>query len=87
MNAREQAHLVRKEAEFLEACAPYQEELADAKDAVRQARADGDAEQEAGAARRLDEAKKAINEFRHWARTMGRPRDPGPGSAVIRMGG
>ncbi len=87
MNAREQAHLARKEADFLDVCAPYQEELADAKDAVRQARENGAAEQQAGATQRLEAAKTAINTFRHWARTMGSPRDPGPGSAVIRMGG
>lgn len=87
MNAREQAHLVRKEAEFLDSCVPYQDELAAAKQAVRDARESGDASQIASAGERLDAAKEAINGFRNWARTMGRPRDLGPGSAVVRLGG
>ncbi len=87
MNAREQARLVRKEAEFLDACTPYQDELDAAKDAFRSAREGGDSEAIQAAAERLDKAKTEINTFRHWARTMGQPRDPGPGSAVIRMGG
>lgn len=87
MNAREQAHLVRREAEFLDTCVPYQDALAAAKQALREARESGDAERTAAAERQLGTAKTEMNEFRRWARTMGRPRDLGPGSAVIRLGG
>lgn len=87
MNAREQARMVAKEMEFLEIAAPYQDELDEAKDEVRAARESGDAQELDAAAARLDAAKDAINTFRHWARSNGKPRHPGPGSAVIKMGG
>jgi hypothetical protein len=87
VNAREQARMVRKEAEFLDVCVPYQDKLSAAKEALQAAREGGDAEQIAAAARRRREAATEINEFRHWARTAGTPRDPGLGSAVIRLGG
>jgi hypothetical protein len=86
VNAREQAHQVRKEAEFLDACAPLQDALAEAKDAVRAARKTGNADALAGATARLETAKTEINEFRNWARTMGKPRDLGPGSAIVKLG-
>ncbi len=87
MNAREAAEQARQEVEFLDLAATYQEDLEAAKQAVRDARDTGDEVATADAIEHLHAAAAEMNQFRHWARTTGKPRDPGPGSAVIRIGG
>lgn len=78
----------RRELEFLEVCAGYQERLEAAKDKVRQARESGDAEAEQQAYLRMKAVGLEVHKFRKWARTAGRPKDGVPGrDAVIRVGG
>lgn len=87
MNAREAVEQARLEVDFLEFAATYQEDLEAAKQAVREARDTGDEAATASAVEHLHAAATEMNQFRHWARSTGKPRDPGPGSAVIRIGG
>ncbi|MER6942483.1 hypothetical protein ABT294_00545 [Nonomuraea sp. NPDC000554] len=87
-SARLAAMQARREAEFLDVCAEYQDRLAEAKDAVRAARESGDDEAAAQAYQRMKEVGREVHEFRAWAKTMGSPPEGRPGrDAVIRMGG
>lgn len=87
MNAREAADALGQELEFLNVAATYQDELDAAKQALQAARDGGDAADLAGAGQRMDAARNSMRDFRHWARSTGNPRNPGPGSAVIKIGG
>jgi hypothetical protein len=84
-SARVAAAQARRELAFLEVCESYQERLEAAKAALQAAREQGDVPAEVSA--ELRAAADEMRGFREWARTVGRPRDGGPGDAVIRVGG
>ena len=85
MNARIAAARARRELEFLEVCEGYQDRLEAAKERVQQAAEQGDVPAELLG--ELKNVSREMYEFRAWARATGKPREGGPGDAVIVMGG
>ncbi|MER5420323.1 hypothetical protein [Streptosporangium roseum] len=86
MSARVAAAQARRELAFLEICEGYQDRLEAAKDAVRQAREQGEVPGELTAEWKV--AAREMHGFRSWARSVGKPRAGVPGrDAVIQAGG
>ncbi|GAA2860175.1 hypothetical protein [Nonomuraea rubra] len=83
-SARVAAMHARRGLEFLDVCEGYEQRLAAAKQAVK----DATGEQQAEAVAALKTAKAEMRGFREWARTVGRPPEGVPGrDATIRIGG
>jgi hypothetical protein len=72
----------RRGLEFLDVCDGYEQRLADAKQAVK------DAPDDEAALSALKAAKQEMRAFREWARTVGKPPEGTPGrDATIKIGG
>jgi hypothetical protein len=84
VSARVEAAKARRNLQFLEECTAMCDRLEEAKEAVRAARAAGDAKAMAKARKALRPIATEVHEFRAAMVTLAGAPEAGPGDAVVR---